>query len=258
MSTLTKMEGCHAITTNCSRSNKSALLALARPRFRQLTDRRIHRAITEWIKSMGKKLLMGSINLISTPFPVTMFEPRSYLEKLADVWVYPRYLSAAAAASCNPVERMKLVSTWFIAGELPHTVIWGPMRAHASHALPCLAMRASPYELMQATPYHAIEPMQAHGGIGGPSSGTGGPEKSRAGASSVLCEQPAASPLLSCMHSLYAQVCTTALRSGRSRSTRSWARHGRPRCPTAAICSWSRSATTRLSQPSTLKGLVRA
>lgn len=44
-------------------------------------------AITEWIKSMGKRLFTGSFNLISTPFPVIMFEPRSYLEKLADVWV---------------------------------------------------------------------------------------------------------------------------------------------------------------------------
>ena len=183
MSTLTKMEGCHAITTNCSRSNKSALLALARPRFRQLTDRRIHRAITEWIKSMGKKLLMGSINLISTPFPVTMFEPRSYLEKLADVWVYPRYLSAAAAASCNPVERMKLVSTWFIAGELPCTVIWGPMRAHASHALPCerahtssckphLTMRLSPCKLMAGSGDHppAREGQKRAGPVPPPSS----------------------------------------------------------------------------------------
>lgn len=59
---------------------------------------------------------MGDMNLINTPFPVTMFEPRSYLEKLADVWVYPRYLSAAAA-SVDPLERLKLVITWFVAGE---------------------------------------------------------------------------------------------------------------------------------------------
>ena len=51
------------------------------------------RAIMQWVKSMGKRLLTGSINLINTPFPVTIFEPRSYLEKLADVWVYPRNVS---------------------------------------------------------------------------------------------------------------------------------------------------------------------
>jgi hypothetical protein len=75
----------------------------------------VFRAILEWITSMGKRLLLGNINLISTPFPVNMFEPRSYLEKLADVWVYPRFLSLAAE-SADPLERMKLVITWFVAG----------------------------------------------------------------------------------------------------------------------------------------------
>ncbi|GAX74184.1 hypothetical protein CEUSTIGMA_g1633.t1 [Chlamydomonas eustigma] len=73
------------------------------------------KAILEWITSMGKRLLLGNINLISTPFPVIMFEPRSYLEKLADVWVYPRFLSLAAE-STDPLDRMKLVITWFTAG----------------------------------------------------------------------------------------------------------------------------------------------
>ncbi|KAG2492188.1 hypothetical protein HYH03_009436 [Edaphochlamys debaryana] len=72
-------------------------------------------AIMQWVKSMGKRLLTGNINLINTPFPVTIFEPRSYLEKLADVWVYPRFLEQAAKAT-DPLERMKLVSTWFVAG----------------------------------------------------------------------------------------------------------------------------------------------
>ena len=42
-----------------------------------------------------------------------MFEPRSYLEKLADVWVYPRFLDQAAHAQ-DPVERMTLVVTWCV------------------------------------------------------------------------------------------------------------------------------------------------
>lgn len=72
-------------------------------------------AIMEWVKSMSKQLLTGNLNLINTPFPVKIFEPRSYLEKLADVWVYPRYLSEAAKTR-DPLERMKFVITWFIAG----------------------------------------------------------------------------------------------------------------------------------------------
>lgn len=49
------------------------------------------------------------------PRSVTMFEPRSYLEKLADPWRYPKYLSLAAATQ-DPLQRMKLVVAWFLAG----------------------------------------------------------------------------------------------------------------------------------------------
>jgi len=42
-----------------------------------------------WVKSMGRQILAGNLNLVNTSFPVLMFEPRSYLEKLADTWVYP-------------------------------------------------------------------------------------------------------------------------------------------------------------------------
>lgn len=72
-------------------------------------------ALLEWVGTMSRQLLTGNLNLINTPFPVKIFEPRSYLEKLADVWVYPKYLSDAARTR-DPLERMKLVVTWFIAG----------------------------------------------------------------------------------------------------------------------------------------------
>ena len=80
------------------------------------------RAVTTWIASMGKRLISGSLNLINTPFPVTLFEPRSYLEKLADVWVYPKYLARAAEAA-DPLSRMKYTVTWFIAGETPYMLL---------------------------------------------------------------------------------------------------------------------------------------
>ena len=50
-----------------------------------------HRAIVEVAKEAGKKLLTGNFNLINLSMPVKMSEPRSYLQKLTDVWVYPRY-----------------------------------------------------------------------------------------------------------------------------------------------------------------------
>lgn len=45
-----------------------------------------------------------------------MFEPRSYLQKLADIWKYPDYINAAAAQQ-DPLERMKLLVTWVVAGK---------------------------------------------------------------------------------------------------------------------------------------------
>ena len=44
----------------------------------------------EVAKEAGKKLLTGNFNLINLSMPVKMSEPRSYLQKLTDVWVYPR------------------------------------------------------------------------------------------------------------------------------------------------------------------------
>mmetsp|Transcript_1426 Transcript_1426/g.4252 ORF Transcript_1426/g.4252 Transcript_1426/m.4252 type:complete len:430 (+) Transcript_1426:162-1451(+) len=72
-------------------------------------------AIVEVGKELGRKLLTGSFNLINLSMPVKMFESRSYLQKLADVWVYPRLLDEAVAAT-DPVERMRWTVTWFVAG----------------------------------------------------------------------------------------------------------------------------------------------
>lgn len=70
----------------------------------------------QWIKSMGRQLLQGNLNLVNTSFPVLMFEPRSYLQKMADVWAYPDLVNAAAAQQ-DPLERMKLLVAWLVAGE---------------------------------------------------------------------------------------------------------------------------------------------
>jgi hypothetical protein len=37
------------------------------------------------------------------------------LQKLADIWAYPDYINAAAAAQ-DPLERMKLLVAWMVAG----------------------------------------------------------------------------------------------------------------------------------------------
>ncbi|KAK9825405.1 hypothetical protein WJX81_001449 [Elliptochloris bilobata] len=72
-------------------------------------------AILDLLKDFGKNLLMGNLNLINVSLPVKMFEPRSYLQKLADAWLYTNWLQAAAATK-DPVERLRCVATWFVAG----------------------------------------------------------------------------------------------------------------------------------------------
>jgi hypothetical protein len=68
-------------------------------------------AIFELIRDMGKQLLTGHINLVNMSMPVKMFESRSYLEKLSDVWVHSRILTKAAACK-DPVMRLKWLITW--------------------------------------------------------------------------------------------------------------------------------------------------
>ncbi|PRW59937.1 Oxysterol-binding 9 [Chlorella sorokiniana] len=58
---------------------------------------------------------MGNLDLLKVSLPVKMFEPRSYLQKLTDPWVYPRFLQLAAQSK-DPVERLQWVVTYFIAG----------------------------------------------------------------------------------------------------------------------------------------------
>ena len=68
-------------------------------------------AIFELIRDMGKQLLTGNINLVNMSMPVKMFEPRSYLEKLSDVWVHSHILTKAAACE-DPVVRLRWLITW--------------------------------------------------------------------------------------------------------------------------------------------------
>ena len=59
-------------------------------------------------------MLVGN-GLASTPAPVTIFEPRSNLQKLTDTWVYTSLLEEAALTS-DKLHRFSLVVAWFVAG----------------------------------------------------------------------------------------------------------------------------------------------
>jgi hypothetical protein len=68
------------------------------------------------MKGIGKNLLTGNFDLLKLSLPVAMFEPRSYLEKLADPWVFPYFLDRAAETPGDPELRMKWVITFLVAG----------------------------------------------------------------------------------------------------------------------------------------------
>ncbi len=72
--------------------------------------------ILDVAKQLGRKLLTGNLDLINITLPVVMFEPRSYLQKLADPWRHPWHLQRAAQCTTDPLERMKCTMTWFVAG----------------------------------------------------------------------------------------------------------------------------------------------
>jgi hypothetical protein len=62
------------------------------------------RCIMVWIKSMGRQILQGNLNLVNTSFPVLMFEPRSYLQVRSGRSSSKAVKLAAAAAMCSGAE----------------------------------------------------------------------------------------------------------------------------------------------------------
>uniref|UniRef100_A0A7S3LT14 Oxysterol-binding protein n=1 Tax=Palpitomonas bilix TaxID=652834 RepID=A0A7S3LT14_9EUKA len=79
------------------------------------------KATLEFLKRVGKSLFTGK-DLVSVSMPVTLFEPRSFLERVTDVWSFaPHYLRLANETG-DKVERFKLIMAMAIAS-LRQTVI---------------------------------------------------------------------------------------------------------------------------------------
>lgn len=68
------------------------------------------------VKSLGSSILEGK-ELTNQCLPIYLFESRSFLERLTDIWAYaPKYLPVAASIKGNPVERMKHVIAFAVSG----------------------------------------------------------------------------------------------------------------------------------------------
>jgi len=67
------------------------------------------------MKRAGKQLLEGK-NMVGLSLPVKIFEPRSTLTRLTDIWgTAYEYLNKAAEIG-DPVERIKIIITMAISG----------------------------------------------------------------------------------------------------------------------------------------------
>lgn len=67
------------------------------------------------LKRAGKTLMEGR-GIVGISLPVRIFEKRSVVERICDLWsTGPVYLRRAALEQ-NPIERMKLVITFVVSG----------------------------------------------------------------------------------------------------------------------------------------------
>lgn len=71
--------------------------------------------VWELIKQIGQNLTSGT-SLTSITLPINISEPRSYLEMVADGWCYAPLFLKQASVEPDPVERMKMVITFAVAG----------------------------------------------------------------------------------------------------------------------------------------------
>eukprot|EP01103_Thecamoeba_quadrilineata_P012075 TRINITY_DN3028_c0_g1_i3.p1 TRINITY_DN3028_c0_g1~~TRINITY_DN3028_c0_g1_i3.p1 ORF type:complete len:132 (-),score=18.65 TRINITY_DN3028_c0_g1_i3:856-1215(-) len=71
--------------------------------------------VWELLKQLGNNITQGH-NILNVSLPVKIFEPRSYLERLVDAWIYAPVFLTKAANTTDPIERLKLVATFAISG----------------------------------------------------------------------------------------------------------------------------------------------
>ncbi|KAJ8901885.1 hypothetical protein NDN08_004090 [Rhodosorus marinus] len=71
--------------------------------------------IARTLRTVGSKFFEGK-PLTELSLHVSVFQPRSFLEKLVDDWDYGPYYLTKAAMEKNPLERVKLVAAFVIAG----------------------------------------------------------------------------------------------------------------------------------------------
>ena len=64
---------------------------------------------------MGRKLMEGR-GIVAISLPVRIFEKRSLIERICDLWCTGPLFLRKAALEVNPVERMRLAITFVVSG----------------------------------------------------------------------------------------------------------------------------------------------
>src|SRR3990167_2655304 len=67
------------------------------------------------MKQIGRNIMQGK-NLTSVSLPVFVCEPRSYLQRICDGWIYAPIFLQRASEEKLPVERLKWVIVFALAG----------------------------------------------------------------------------------------------------------------------------------------------
>lgn len=73
------------------------------------------RGMWDFVRSVGSNVFSAQ-NIVNVSLPVYIFEPRSFLQRITDNWVYLPSLLPKAAATNDPVERMLNVVAFGISG----------------------------------------------------------------------------------------------------------------------------------------------
>jgi len=68
------------------------------------------------LRNIGASIVRGRFDLIGYSLPVSVFEPRSYLERIADAWWSAPIFLTRATQTKDPVERFKHVITFVMSG----------------------------------------------------------------------------------------------------------------------------------------------
>jgi len=104
-----------------SRKNKEVFKYFAKGKdggLKMLNEEEVSRQRTvvwDLVKDIGNSLMEGR-ELSNLTLPIQLFEPKSFLERMTESWLFaPIYLTRAALTT-DPVERLKYVVAFFLAG----------------------------------------------------------------------------------------------------------------------------------------------